>query len=138
MTSQQNSSAPTFDQLSPSFSNSSGPFSEPTGQLTPRQGFSCATNQPAQTLPSGQFSQPGFSASNPSFFQPLPVHMHNNPFLLILVNLSCLGFRHLLAILCSHLFLLKVVNLLHKQVIIPTMDCTPWIHLNHKMDITDL
>lgn len=82
MTSQQKSSAPTFGQPSPSFSTSSGPFSEPTGQLTPHQGFSAATNQPAQTLPSGQFSQPGFSASSSSFSastspyaqQPFPSH----------------------------------------------------------------
>ncbi|KAI5432490.1 clathrin interactor EPSIN 2 [Lathyrus oleraceus] len=62
MTSQQNSASP-FGQPSPSFS---GPFSEPAGQLT-LPGFSAATSQPAQTLPSGQFTQQPFSTPNSSF-----------------------------------------------------------------------
>ncbi|BAT82952.1 Clathrin interactor EPSIN 3 EPSIN-related 3 [Vigna angularis] len=79
MSSQQNISAPDFGHpSSPSLPASSGqmtsqPFSEPTGQFTPK-GFSAATSQPLQTfsVPTDQFSQQPFSApsSQPGQVQP--------------------------------------------------------------------
>ncbi|WJX75083.1 hypothetical protein P8452_58651 [Trifolium repens] len=74
ITAQHNSSPSAFGQPSPSFSTSSGPFSEPTGQLT-QPGFSAAASQPAQTLPTSQYTQQGFSATtSPYAQQPFPSH----------------------------------------------------------------
>jgi len=83
ISSQQNISAPGFGHSSlPSLPASSGqmasqPFSEPTGQFTPK-GFSAATSQPAQTfpVPTDQFSQQPFSAPSS---QPGPVPSFSSP-----------------------------------------------------------